>query len=342
MIEHRAELAGERHGEHVRDRVRHLHHLDRERAGVEGLARRARPRPARPAACARRASSAPSRPSAGRRRSGRACAELAQHERQRADVVLVPVREHDRLDVLGALAQVGEVGQHEVDAELVGRRGTSARCRPPRSGRRTRRPSCSCRSRRARRAAGPAACSLTPRSSRPWRSSTLADHRSLLLGRLDHRQPQRRRRRCPIMFMAVFTGIGLVVTDIALRGRASCVVDLVALVGLVDHAPHLAPDEVRGHADPAGAAHVEHLGEHVVVAGEQVHARRSARCPRSAPASRPLTLSICGQLGEQVVGHVDHAARRDVVERRSAGRWPRRPPRSAPRSRAGWACCSTA
>ena len=31
-----------------------------------------------------------------------------------------------------------------------------------------------------------------------------------------------------------------------------------------------APDQVRGHQDPARAAHVEHLGEHVVVAGEQV------------------------------------------------------------------------
>ena len=36
------------------------------------------------------------------------------------------VREHDRLDVLGALAQVGEVGQHEVDAEHLGRREAQA------------------------------------------------------------------------------------------------------------------------------------------------------------------------------------------------------------------------
>jgi hypothetical protein len=44
-------------------------------------------------------------------------ADLAQHVRQGADVILVAVREHDRLDVVRALAQVGEVGKHEVDAE---------------------------------------------------------------------------------------------------------------------------------------------------------------------------------------------------------------------------------
>ena len=37
-------------------------------------------------------------------------------------MVLVPVGEHDRVDVVLAIAQVGEVREHEVDAELV-RRG---------------------------------------------------------------------------------------------------------------------------------------------------------------------------------------------------------------------------
>jgi hypothetical protein len=37
-------------------------------------------------------------------------------------VVLVAVGEDDRLDVLGAVAQVGEVGQDEVDAEHLGGR----------------------------------------------------------------------------------------------------------------------------------------------------------------------------------------------------------------------------
>ena len=47
-------------------------------------------------------------------------AELAQHERERADVVLVPVGEDDRLDV-GRPARAGrEVRQHQVDAEHLG------------------------------------------------------------------------------------------------------------------------------------------------------------------------------------------------------------------------------
>src|SRR5439155_6071054 len=44
-------------------------------------------------------------------------AQLAQDERQRAEVILVAVRHDDRLDVPRSLAQVGEVGQHEVDAD---------------------------------------------------------------------------------------------------------------------------------------------------------------------------------------------------------------------------------
>ena len=53
---------------------------------------------------------------------GRRAVQLAQHERQRPDVVLVRVGEHDRLDVVGSVAQVGEVRQDEVDAELIRRR----------------------------------------------------------------------------------------------------------------------------------------------------------------------------------------------------------------------------
>ncbi len=41
-------------------------------------------------------------------------------------MVLVPVRDHDRLDVLRALAQVGEVGQHEIDADHLGGREAQA------------------------------------------------------------------------------------------------------------------------------------------------------------------------------------------------------------------------
>jgi hypothetical protein len=48
-------------------------------------------------------------------------AELAQQEGQAAEVVLVAVRDDDRLDVRDAAAQVGEVGQDEVDAHHLGR-----------------------------------------------------------------------------------------------------------------------------------------------------------------------------------------------------------------------------
>ena len=48
--------------------------------------------------------------------------ELAEDVRERPDVVLVAVREDDRVDVVGALAQVREVREHEVDPELLRRR----------------------------------------------------------------------------------------------------------------------------------------------------------------------------------------------------------------------------
>ena len=99
--------------------------------------------------------------------TGGACVgtELAQDPRQRAEVVLVAVGDDDRLDVLGALAQVGEVRQHEVDAEHVGGREAQAGVDDDDPARRTRRPSCSCRSRPGRRAAGRAAAGRSRRSS---------------------------------------------------------------------------------------------------------------------------------------------------------------------------------
>ena len=52
--------------------------------------------------------------------------QLAQQPRQAAEVVLVAVRDHDRLDVVDPLAQVREVRQHEVDAHLLGGREAQA------------------------------------------------------------------------------------------------------------------------------------------------------------------------------------------------------------------------
>ncbi len=52
--------------------------------------------------------------------------ELAHHPRQRAEVILVAVRHDDRLDVARTLAQIGEVGQHKVDAHHLRRREAQA------------------------------------------------------------------------------------------------------------------------------------------------------------------------------------------------------------------------
>ena len=46
--------------------------------------------------------------------------DVAQQERDPTRVVFVRVGEQDRLDAIGVLTQVGEVGKHEVDAGHVG------------------------------------------------------------------------------------------------------------------------------------------------------------------------------------------------------------------------------
>ena len=53
--------------------------------------------------------------------------DVAQHEGQRAEMVLVPVGDEKGEDVVAMLAQPGDVGQHEVDAEhLVARERKAA------------------------------------------------------------------------------------------------------------------------------------------------------------------------------------------------------------------------
>ena len=97
-------------------------------------------------------------------------AELAQDPRQRAEVVLVAVGDDDALDVVDALAQVGEVGQHEVDADHLGRREAQADVDDDDPVVVLDDASCSCRSRPARRAAGraalPGAHAVAPTSAR--------------------------------------------------------------------------------------------------------------------------------------------------------------------------------
>src|SRR5438270_297748 len=57
---------------------------------------------------------------------GRPVGQLTQDPRQGAEMILVSVRDDDRVDVGRALAQVGEVGEHEVDAEHVSGREAQA------------------------------------------------------------------------------------------------------------------------------------------------------------------------------------------------------------------------
>jgi hypothetical protein len=45
--------------------------------------------------------------------------DLPHQVRQRADVVLVAVRQDDGADRAGAVTEVGEVGQDEIDAEVL-------------------------------------------------------------------------------------------------------------------------------------------------------------------------------------------------------------------------------
>ena len=124
--EHGAELGRHGDGRRIGDRVRHVDELDRERPGVERLARLRvdevdvlQPVLVELAAGHRHRE----RPAVDR---GRVPGELAQDERQRAEVVLVAVGDDDRLDVVDAVAQVREVGQHEVDAHHLGRREPQA------------------------------------------------------------------------------------------------------------------------------------------------------------------------------------------------------------------------
>ena len=82
---------------------------------------------------------------------------LPQQERHRADVVLVAVGQHQRVDVVQPVLDGPEVGQDQVDARASPRPGTAPRSRRPAAARRTRTRSCCGRSRRSRRARPPAA-----------------------------------------------------------------------------------------------------------------------------------------------------------------------------------------
>src|SRR5215207_736401 len=124
----RPELGRQRDSAGVGDRVREVDRLDPERTRVDGVAGRqhVEPRLAQLVLVELGARHRDRQLAAVGDRDAR-LPQLAQQPRQRAEMVLVAVRDHDRLDVGDALAQVGEVRQHQVDAQLLGGREAQPR-----------------------------------------------------------------------------------------------------------------------------------------------------------------------------------------------------------------------
>ena len=121
-VQDRALVGVQRDGHGVRDRVRDAHELGLERADLHRLAVRVDLDQLRVVSHAvlvelrlDQAERQPRAPDLGH-------ADLAHQVRQRADVILVAVREDDGPQRARRVAQVAEVGQHEVDAHhLVAR-----------------------------------------------------------------------------------------------------------------------------------------------------------------------------------------------------------------------------
>ena len=105
------------------------------------------------------------------------------------------VRDDDRLDVLRALAQIAEVGEHEVDPEHVGGREPQARVddHDPVLVLEDRHVLSDLAQTAERQDAQSAAHAAV--ASMPWRSSMLAHDRGLPLVELRHRAAEARRRR---------------------------------------------------------------------------------------------------------------------------------------------------
>ena len=121
--QHGAELAAQDHAAHVGDRVREVDELDLERPRLDRLAGREHLELGLAQAVLVELGAAHGDRQLAAVDDGDArLPQLAQHPRQRADVVLVAVGDHDRLDRVDVVAQVGEVGQDEVDAHHLRRR----------------------------------------------------------------------------------------------------------------------------------------------------------------------------------------------------------------------------
>ena len=106
-------------GDAVRDRVRHPDELDLEGAELERLAVRVGLAQLGGAQQAVLVQLRLHEPEGEPRRDDLLDVDLAKEVRQPADVILVPVREDDCAQATLALAQVREVGEDEVDAEVL-------------------------------------------------------------------------------------------------------------------------------------------------------------------------------------------------------------------------------
>ena len=296
--EDRAELGLQRDRARIRDRVRHVDQLDVERAGLDDLAvldvldvdvarelvlveLGARHRHRQRAAVDRRRV---------------VDAELAQQERQAAEMVLVAVRDDDRLDVRDAAAQVREVGQDEVDAHHLGRGEAQADVHEDDAVLvlDDRHVLADLAQAAKREDAQLAAQTIAPMMREDggcrvklWLRRAARDpatsHGSW---RFRARLPRRTGSRgaptqWPSRFSAALFETAAGATPIAAKTGTEAFVDRGALAGLVDHAAHLGTDDVARREDPAGLAHVEDAGEDLVVAGvdvEPVDRLRGCRC----------------------------------------------------------------
>ena len=319
--QHGPELAAQDHPDHVRDRVGEVHELDLERPRLHLLAGRQHLeiRLAQPVLVELGAPHRDRQLAAVDHRH-RGLPQVAQHPRQRADVVLVTVRDDDRLDVLDVLAQVREVRQHEVDPHHLGGREAQPAVdhddlavvlddghvladladAPERED------------------AQGAAHAVAALWSSPWRSSIALTSAVSCSSRVDHRQaaaarvePEQVERRLRARRAG---GEEERRVDVAQRG-----VDLGPRVGLVEQALHLRADDVRGDADAARAALVEGLGEDRVVARQHGEPVDRLQLVGVGLLDRLDPVDL-GQLGEQVGRHVDRGTAGDVVEdHRGAG-----------------------
>ena len=121
-VQERALIGVQRDRDRVGDRVRDAHELGAERPDLHRLAARVDLDQLRVVAHAVLVELRLDQPERQPRAPHLGHADLAHQVRQRADVILVTVRQDDRAQRARRIAQVAEVGQHEVDAQhLVAR-----------------------------------------------------------------------------------------------------------------------------------------------------------------------------------------------------------------------------